>query len=159
MPQVIGSEVVEIGGPDQVSYLDLIREHARQRGLKRLIIRVPVLTPWLSSLWLGLVTPVYARVGRKLIDSLRNETVVTSPRARELFPTIRPRGMREALERARANEDRELAETRWSDARSSLGAAAPWGGAHSGSRLVDSRALTSRRDVARVVCGNHAHRR
>ena len=117
---VAGSEVVEIGGPDQVSYLDLIREHARQRGLKRLIIRVPVLTPWLSSLWLGLVTPVYARVGRKLIDSLRNETVVTSSRARELFPTIRPRGMREALERARANEDRELAETRWSDARSSL---------------------------------------
>jgi len=95
----------------------------------------------LSSLWLGLVTPVYARVGRKLIDSLRNETVVTSSRARELFPTIVPRGMREALERARANEDRELAETRWSDARSSLGPTAPWGGAHSGSRLVDSRAL------------------
>ena len=138
--EVVGSEVVEIGGPDQVAYLDLIREHARQLGLKRLIIRVPVLTPWLSSLWLGLVTPVYARVGRKLIDSLRNETVVTSSRARELFPTIRPRVMREALERARANEDRELAETRWSDARSSVGAA-PWGGAHSGSRLVDSRAL------------------
>jgi hypothetical protein len=135
------SEVIEIGGPDQVSYLDLLREHARQRGLKRLIIRVPVLTPWLSSLWLGLVTPVYARVGRKLIDSLRNETVVTSSRARELFPTIVPRRMREALERARANEDRELAETRWSDARSSLGPAAPWGGVHSGSRLVDSRAL------------------
>jgi uncharacterized protein YbjT (DUF2867 family) len=138
---VAESEVVEIGGPDQVSYLDLLREHARQRGLKRLIVRVPVLTPWLSSLWLGLVTPVYARVGRKLIDSLRNETVVTSLRAGELFPTIVPRGMREALERARANEDRELAETRWSDARSSLGPTAPWGGAHSGSRLVDSRAL------------------
>jgi uncharacterized protein YbjT (DUF2867 family) len=137
---VTRSEVVEIGGPDQVSYLDLIREHARQRGLRRLIIRVPVLTPWLSSLWLGLVTPVYARVGRKLIDSLRNETVVTSPRARELFPTIQPRGIREAIERARANEDREFAETRWSDARSSLGPVSPWGGAQSGSRLVDSRA-------------------
>jgi len=140
---VDGSEIVEIGGPDQVSYLDLIREHAAQRGLKRLIVPVPVLTAWLSSLWLGLVTPVYARVGRKLIDSLRNETVVTSPRARELFPAIEPRGMRDALERARANEDREFAETRWSDARSSLGnSAQPWGGAHSGSRLVDSRAVT-----------------
>jgi uncharacterized protein YbjT (DUF2867 family) len=146
---VAGSEVVEIGGPDQVSYLDLMREHARQRGLRRLIIRVPVLTPWLSSLWLGLVTPLYARIGRKLIDSLRNETIVTSPRARELFPAIRPRGMREALERARANEDRELAETRWSDARSSLGSAAPWGGSHSGSRLVDSRALP-------VMASSHA---
>ena len=138
---VTRSEVVEIGGPDQVSYLDLIREHARQRGLRRLIIQVPVLTPWLSSLWLGLVTPVYARVGRKLIDSLRNETVVTSARARELYPAIRPRGIGEALERARANEDREFAETRWSDARSSLGVSPAWGGAQSGSRLVDSRAL------------------
>ena len=140
--RVEGSEIVEIGGPDQLSYLDLMREHAAQRGLRRLIIRVPVLTAWLSSLWLGLVTPVYARVGRKLIDSLRNETVVRSPRARELFPVIEPRGMRDALERARANEDREFAETRWSDARSSLGTRArAWGGAHSGSRLVDSRAL------------------
>ena len=154
---VVGSEVVEIGGPDRVSYLDLIREHAAQRGLRRLIIPVPVLTPWLSSLWLGLVTPVYARVGRKLIDSLRNSTVVRSPRARELFPAIEPRGMRQALERAVANEDREFAETRWSDARSSLGAESPWGGTASGSRLVDSRAIpaaapasTSFRAIARV---------
>ena len=120
---VTESEVVEIGGPDRVSYLDLMREHAAQRGLRRLIIGVPVLTPGLSSAWLGLVTPVYARVGRKLIDSLRNETVVTSGRAAELFPAIRPRGMRAALERARASEDGEFAETRWTDARSSLGRA------------------------------------
>ena len=139
---VTESEVVEIGGPDQMSYLDIMREHAAQRGLRRLVIRVPVLTPWLSSLWLGLVTPVYARVGRKLIDSLRNETVVTSRRAAELFPAIRPRGMREALERARVNEDGEFAETRWTDARSSLGAAPSWGGTPSGSRLVDSRAVS-----------------
>jgi uncharacterized protein YbjT (DUF2867 family) len=138
---MVGSEVVEIGGPDQVSYLDLMREHAAQRGLRRLIIQVPVLTPWLSSLWLGLVTPVYARVGRKLIDSLRNETVVRSPRASVVFPAIRPRGMREALERARVNEDGEFAETRWTDARSSLGTAQPWGGKPTGSRLVDSRAV------------------
>jgi len=136
------SEIVEVGGPDRVSYLDLMREHAAQRGLRRLVIRVPVLTPWLSSLWLGLVTPVYARVGRKLIDSLRNETVVTSSRAAELFPAIRPRGMREALERARVNEDGEFAETRWTDARSSLGAAQPWGGARSPPR---PRASASRK--------------
>ena len=136
------SEIVEVGGPDRVSYLDLMREHAAQRGLRRLVIRVPVLTPWLSSLWLGLVTPVYARVGRKLIDSLRNETVVTSARAAELFPAIRPRGMHEALERARVNEEGEFAETRWTDARSSLGAAPPWGGTPSGSRLVDSLAVS-----------------
>jgi hypothetical protein len=66
---------------------------------------------------------------------------VTSTRAGEVYPDIRPRGIREALERARANEDREFAETRWSDAWSSLGVAPPWGGAHSGSRLVDSRVV------------------
>jgi len=139
---VTDSEVVEIGGPDRVSYLDLMREHAAQRRLRRFIIGVPVLTPALSSAWLGLVTPVYARIGRKLIDSLRNETVVTSGRAAALFPDIRPRGMREALERARVNEDGEFAETRWTDARSSLGGAPSWGGTPTGSRLVDSRATS-----------------
>jgi uncharacterized protein YbjT (DUF2867 family) len=47
------SGVFEIGGADQVSYMDLMREYARQRGLHRWMIPVPVLTPWLSSLWLG----------------------------------------------------------------------------------------------------------
>jgi uncharacterized protein YbjT (DUF2867 family) len=107
--------IFEIGGPDRVSYGDLMRQYARQRGLKRLMIPVPALTPRLSSLWLGLVTPLYARAGRKLIDSLRNETVVTSPEALEVF-SIRPRGVREAIERALVNEDRDFAETRWNDA-------------------------------------------
>ena len=75
-----GSRIYEIGGADQVSYGDLIREYARQRGLRRLIIRVPVLTPRLSSLWLGLVTPLYARVGRKLIESIRHPTIVRDDR-------------------------------------------------------------------------------
>lgn len=148
------SAALEIGGRDRVSYLDLMREYAVQRGLRRWFVRIPVLTPWLSSRWLGLVTPVYARVGQKLIDSVRNETVVTSPRARELFPAITPRGMSEAIAQALANEDHEFAETRWSDARSSLGSAPPWGGLHSGSRLVDSRQTTvarSRTATFRVI--------
>jgi hypothetical protein len=78
-------------------------------------------------------------VGRKLIDSLRNETVVTSHAAAQRFPEIKPRGFREAMARALANEDRDLAETRWSDALSSIGARAPWGGISKGSRIVDSR--------------------
>ena len=135
------STIVEIGGRDRASYEGLMREYASQRGLGRLFVRVPVLTPWLSGRWLGLVTPVYARVGQKLIDSLRNETVVTSPRAAELFPKIVPCDMREAIAQALANEDREFAETRWSDARSSLGTVQRWGGATRGSRLVDSRTV------------------
>ena len=135
---VAGSRVIEIGGPERVSYRDLMREYARQRGLRRTMIRVPALTPRLSSLWLGLVTPVYARVGRELVEGLRNETVVRDPSALTLFP-IRPRGVREAIARALVNEDREFAATRWSDALSSGPAVRSFGGASVGSRLIDSR--------------------
>lgn len=135
-----GGGVFEIGGADQVSYLDLMKEYGRQRGLKRLIIPVPVLTPRLSSLWLGLVTPLYARVGRKLIDSVRHDTVVTNDLARRVFD-LQPRGIREAIARALNNEDREFAVTRWSDARSSPGSLPSWGGVKFGTRLVDSRSV------------------
>ena len=133
-----GSEVFEVGGADVATYGDLMREYARERGLRRLLIRVPVLTPRLSSLWLGLVTPVYARVGRKLIESLPHETVVRNPSALERFP-IRPRGYREAIARALLNEDRAIAETRWSDALSAGGSARWTPDSPVGGRLVDSR--------------------
>lgn len=132
------SRVFEIGGPDQVSYGDIMREYARQRGLRRLMVSVPVLTPRLSSLWLGLVTPVYARIGRKLIEGVRNPTLVRDTAALEAF-AIRPRGLKEAIQRALSNEDREMAETRWSDALSSGSEPPGWGGVRFGSRIVDSR--------------------
>ncbi|MEO8430051.1 MAG: SDR family oxidoreductase [Acidobacteriota bacterium] len=133
--------VFEIGGPDRVTYGDLMREYARQRGLRRFLIPVPLLTPRLSSLWLGLVTPLYARVGRKLIDSLVNRTVVENPAALGTFP-VRPRGIREAISRALIREEREIEETRWSDAFSASGLpAARDSSRRIGSRLVDSRAV------------------
>lgn len=135
-----GSEIFEIGGADQASYQDIMAEYARQRGLRRRFINVPLLTPRLSSLWLGLVTPIYARVGRKLIDSLSNDTVVRDAKALHAF-AVRPRGLREAIERALANEDQAFAQTRWSDALSSSGAPAAWGGVAVGSRIVDSRSI------------------
>jgi len=130
--------VFEIGGADVVSYREIMHEYARQRGLRRLMLPVPILTPHLSGLWLGLVTPVYARVGRELVEGLRNPTVVRDDRALRTFP-VRPRGLREAIERALANEDRAFAETRWSDALSSGGTLRTWGGVRFGARLVDSR--------------------
>ncbi len=135
-----GSAIFEIGGADRVSYLDLMREYARQSGLRRAFITVPVLTPWLSSLWLGLVTPVYARVGRKLIEGVRNETVVEDARALSVFP-VRPRGMSEAIARALAHEDHPLAPTRWADALSSRGAVREAEPSATGARLLDSRTL------------------
>ncbi len=131
------SAVFEIGGADRVSYMDIMKEYARQRGLKRLMIPVPLLTPYISSLWLGLVTPLYARVGMKLIESVRNETVVLDESANQVFG-IRPRGIAVAVERALKNEDSQFAQTRWSDALSSLGTVRTWGGIRFGSRLVDS---------------------
>jgi uncharacterized protein YbjT (DUF2867 family) len=132
------SAIYEIGGPDQVSYGELMREYARQRGLHRFTISVPVLTPRLSSLWLGLVTPLYARVGRKLIDSIRHQTIVLDNAASKVF-VVRPIGVPEAIAKALRNEDCEFSETRWSDALSSAGPAPRWGGVRFGNRLVDSR--------------------
>lgn len=132
--------VCEIGGAEQVSYADLMRAYARQRGLRRRLIAVPILTPYLSSLWLGLVTPLYARVGRKLIESIIHSTVVQDRSALERFP-VRPMGVDEALRRAIADEERQFAMTRWSDALSSSGAMPAWGGVPFGTRLVDSRTV------------------
>ena len=136
--QWTGNGMFEIGGADQTSYSDIMKEYARQRGLRRIMIPVPVLAPWLSSLWLGLFTPIYARVGRKLIADLRNETVVSEGSVPEMLG-VRPRGYREAIERALQNEDQEFAQTRWSDALSSKGEASRMGGGRFGSRLLDSR--------------------
>lgn len=133
-----GSVVYEIGGDEVVPYAGIMREYARQRGLTRWFVPVPVLTPRLSSLWLGLVTPLYARIGRKLIDGLKNATVVRDDRALRDFG-IRPRGVARAIARALVNEDREFAATRWSDAFSSTGEPEGWGGRKVRSRVVDSR--------------------
>lgn len=90
------SLVFEIGGSDRVSYRGIMEAFARVSKKTRLMIPVPVLTPWLSSLWLGLVTPLQARVGRKLIEGVKNESVVRDPSALEVF-TIRPRGIEESI--------------------------------------------------------------
>jgi uncharacterized protein YbjT (DUF2867 family) len=94
-----GSRIFEIGGPDVVGYGDLIREYARQKNLRRWLISVPVLTPYLSSLWLALVTPTAFEVGRHLIEGLKNPTVVRNKSALEVFQ-IHPMGIREAIEKA-----------------------------------------------------------
>jgi hypothetical protein len=138
--EVAECRVFEIGGADRVSYGDLMREYAAQRGLRRLMIRVPVLTPHLSSLWLGLVTPVYARIGRKLIDSICHETVVHDDTALRVF-SVRPQGMREAIAAAMRNEDREMAVSNWYDSLSAAGEQPHWGGARFGNRFVDARHL------------------
>lgn len=109
------SRVCEIGSLDVVSYGDLIRMYADERRLRRLMISVPLLTPYLSSLWLALVTPATAPIGRHLIEGLRNPTVVRRPLSAEDF-AIRPRSVRQAIREAcdtlssQAASDRRTAE-------------------------------------------------
>jgi len=96
-------DMYEIGGTDVVSYGDLMRLYARLRGRHLLILPVPVLTPYLSSLWLGLVTPIYARVGRKLIEGVAHVTVVQDKRALQVF-SVQPMGIEDAMRFAMESE-------------------------------------------------------
>ena len=137
---VSACRVYEIGGADQVSYGGIMRAYARSRGLRPWMIPVPVLTPFLSSLWLGLVTPLYARIGRKLIESIVHPTVVQDDAALRTFD-IRPMGVDDAIRRALAHEDQQYAATRWSDALCSSGAPQAWGGMRFGMRRVYSRTV------------------
>lgn len=132
--------IYEIGGPDQVSYRDLMHEYAKQRGLKRFMLPVPFLSSRLSSLWLGLVTPVYATIGRKLVESLRNPTVINDHSALKAFP-LKPMRLEEAIRRALSKEDQEFANTRWQDAVSSTRVQRRFGGEQFGNRLVDCRTI------------------
>lgn len=95
---------VQIGGPDVVTYgkmLDLMAEALGKR--RRPQIPVPLLTPHLSSLWIGLVTPVDAAVARPLVEGLAGDTVVTDPSGADCFD-VRPEGFRESLAKAIADD-------------------------------------------------------
>jgi hypothetical protein len=117
-----------------------MREYARQRGLRRIMLRVPVLTPHLSSLWLGLVTPIYARIGRKLIESIRHPTVVHDLSAAQLF-SVRPKSVADAIACALREDEAQTASTRWCDALSSTGEPRSWASTRFGNRLLDSRTV------------------
>ena len=96
------SRVFEIGCEDVTTYGGMIREYARQRGLRRWLIYVPILTPSLSSLWLALVTPTKFEVGRHLIEGLKNPTVVRNRKSLDVF-LIRPMSVRDAIRLAGEN--------------------------------------------------------
>ena len=80
--------ILEIGGQDVLTYAEMMTRYARVRGLKRVLIAVPVLTPRLSSYWVHLITPVPANIAQPLIKGLMNEVIVHDDTARSLFPNI-----------------------------------------------------------------------
>ncbi|MEZ5286535.1 MAG: SDR family oxidoreductase [Vicinamibacterales bacterium] len=118
--------IVEIGGADVLTYGEMMLRYARVRGLRRLLVPVPALTPRLSSYWVHLVTPIPAAIARPLIDGLRNEVVVREDLARKLFPGIDPMGYDAAVTAALLRLNAESVETAWTDAlASSQGDRAP----------------------------------
>ncbi|MEY4396633.1 MAG: hypothetical protein RLZZ40_389 [Actinomycetota bacterium] len=109
----------DIGGPDVITYRDMMQTYARVAGLgRRIIIPIPVLTPRLSSGWVGLVTPVPYRLARRLVASLKNEVVARDGTIRDLIPD--PAGgltsLAYAIELALVKVKEARVDTRWSDA-------------------------------------------
>jgi uncharacterized protein YbjT (DUF2867 family) len=110
------AKIIEIGGQDVLTYGDMMLGYAKIRGLKRILMPVPVLTPRLSSYWVHWVTPVSASIARPLIEGLRNEVIVRDDLARQLFPNLVPRDYQTAVELALADLEASQVETSWSDA-------------------------------------------
>jgi len=108
--------IIEIGGQDVLTYAEMMTGYARVRGLKRLLIAVPVLTPRLSSYWVHLITPIPAKVARPLIKGLVNEVVVHDDAALRLFPGISLLDYETSVRFAFVKMKQREVETSWTDA-------------------------------------------
>jgi len=108
-------ETFDIGGPEVMSYGDMMMSVARLLELKRKLIPVPLLTPRLSSYWINLVTPLRTSTAKALIDSLRHETVCKNSHARQVFP-FQPVSFNEAARLALGRYQEGNIETAWTDA-------------------------------------------
>jgi uncharacterized protein YbjT (DUF2867 family) len=118
--------IIEIGGSEVLTYHDMMRGYARARGLRRIMLLVPFLTPPVCAAFLHWVTPIPRPLARALIEGMRNEVVVHDDSALRLFPNIHPRDYSTSLERALARIATDNVETTWSDAQvSALGDAVP----------------------------------
>jgi uncharacterized protein YbjT (DUF2867 family) len=121
------SGIFDIGGAEVLSYAEMMQKFAKLSGLrKRIIIRVPVLSPRLSSLWIGLVTPVPTQLARPLVGSLINEVVADPNKSIDSLIPRPPQGLIDvstAIELALTRTNENQVETRWSDATAPT---APW---------------------------------
>lgn len=108
--------ILEIGGQDVLTYAEMMTRYARVRGLKRVLIAVPVLTPRLSSYWVHLITPVPANIAQPLIKGLINEVIVHDDTARSLFPNIALLDYETSVRLAFQKIKLRGVETSWTDA-------------------------------------------
>lgn len=105
--------VVDVGG-EQLTFKDMMHGYASVRGLRRLILPVPVLAPKLAARWVGFVTPIPNRLAVPLVEGVVRPLVVKDGRARELFPEVQPIGYRRSVELALGKIGLGDIETRWS---------------------------------------------
>ncbi len=121
------NQVFDIGGPEVLSYADMMQKFAKLSGLRRRwIIKVPVLTPNLSSLWIGLVTPVPTSLARPLVGSLISEVVADKNKSVDALIPPPPEGLlnvEDSIKLALTRTNDHNVETRWSDASTPT---APW---------------------------------
>ncbi len=110
------NRTIEIGGGSVTTYRGLMLAYARARGLRRLLLPVPVLTPRLSSYWVHWITPVHASIARPLVEGLRNDTIAAESSASELFPSIKPLDHQSAIEEVIEDLEMGRIDTAWSDA-------------------------------------------
>lgn len=150
---------LDVGGPDILSYRELMRIMAEERGLRpRLVIPVPVLTPRLSSLWIHLVTPISHRIARPLAEGLRNRVVCRDDAAQRLLPQPLL-GVRQAIRAALDQVAHDQVETTWSLA-GPIPGDPDWAG---GTVFTDRRSLAIEAPpevVYRAVCrigGGHGY--
>lgn len=108
--------LIEIGGPTRLTYADMLREYAEERGLKRYLVRLPVNAPRLSAYWVHMVTPLHWRLVLPLIEGLRAKLIVRDETAKKLFPQIKPINFRRAVHLALGRIHKDNVETSWSDA-------------------------------------------
>ncbi len=114
-PDTIG-RVIEVGGPTRLTYADMLLEYAKERSLKRILIRTPFFAPRLSAYWVHMVTPIHWRVVAPLIEGLRSNLIVQDDAAKKLFPQIQPIDFQTATHLALGRIQRDNVETSWSDA-------------------------------------------
>ena len=107
---------IEIGGENVTTYKGLMLGYAEKRGLRRLLLSVPVLTPRLSSYWVHWLTPIPSDITVALVEGLRNDVIVTDDRARTLFPHIEPQDYASAIGTVTNDLDEGRIDTSWSDA-------------------------------------------
>ncbi len=109
-------QVIEIGGPDVLSYGEMVMAYARERGLPHLLIRVPAFAARLSSYWVHWATPIPARVAYSLVEGLHEPVVVKDDSARRLFPHLKPMDYVSVVKNSIARVDAGEVDTSWSDA-------------------------------------------